>query len=735
MRIHLIIYIGLFLSYLSANAQKATLRKLSPAVRQLVLKRETTGKSHYRIKGKAQREPSICAFVKVEGEVDSLFSTNRTKQLAKVGDIYIVDIPLSRVTSLAEDRRVHRIESGRVMSLHNDQMSRHLNIGDVYAGKNLPQSYTGRGVVVGIQDVGFDLTNPNFYSADMSDYRIRAFWDMLSADTVNSAQYVGRAYEGRDAILKYAHSRDGLKLDHGSHTLGTAAGSGFGSPYRGVAYDSDICLVSNAVNDDMEFIAKEDAEKYTYATDALGFKYIFDYAERVGKPCVISFSEGSAQDLYGNDILYNELLERLTGPGRIIVSSAGNSSYNPSYMYKPADRSSVGTFLEAWESGNYFMTSGTDHFTNRLVFYGDENDTITISSEGLCQQKDSLHYDTLKIANREYIIAEGAYPDCYHPDRLVVEIYISGPDHIGGGQEPVSIEIVSDVAETETYLLSGYFVRKSANPALADARVLKNINSPSSLSSVICVGSTAYSTGFTNMYGDYRHYDFGSSGMRSAFSSIGPTLDGRTKPDVMAPGANIISSSNSFYFEANPDSRKVVDLVDSYEYGGRTYFWKADTGTSMASPAVGGAVAIWLEANPNLTPQDVLDVMAHTCSRPDPSLEYPNNEYGYGQIDVYCGLLYILGVNAIEGISQHQAEQIKYSVNADDSFIVIFPEQLSHSANIKVYTTAGQLLLVDKAVVGESEKLIRLPKNIHGVIVVQVDSNNPKTTGSTLLRL
>ena len=56
----------------------------------------------------------------------------------------------------------------------------------------------------------------------------------------------------------------------------------------------------------------------------LVFKYIFDYAERMHQPCVINFSEGSSQDFHGYDQLYYELLAKLIGPGRIIVSSAGN---------------------------------------------------------------------------------------------------------------------------------------------------------------------------------------------------------------------------------------------------------------------------------------------------------------------------------------------------------------------------------------------------------------------------
>ena len=157
---------------------------------------------------------------------------------------------------------------------------------------------------------------------------------------------MGAEYRGKDALLAYAHSRDGLKQTHGTQTLGIAAGSGAGTNYRGIAYEGDICLVSNAISADKEFIDSADIYKYTYATDALGFKYIFDYAKTHGQPCVISFSEGSPQDFRGDDVLYYEVLDSLVGPGRIIVSSAANESIRKTYIIKERARKSAGTFFE-----------------------------------------------------------------------------------------------------------------------------------------------------------------------------------------------------------------------------------------------------------------------------------------------------------------------------------------------------------------------------------------------------
>lgn len=732
MKRHLIIYIVLLFFAVNAVAQRS-LRKLSPSVRQLVMEQQLSPQGMQKApEVYGQRE--LCAFVKTDGTDGNIFHRHNTRVLATFGDIHIVSIPMAEITSLSCERSVLRIESGRGMSVLNHDMARHLNIDKVYEGTALPQAYTGKGVVVGIQDVGFDLTNPNFYSADMSQYRIKAMWDMLSTDTIGSHYYVGNSYEGEDALKSYAHSRDGLQQAHGSHTLGTAAGSGFGTKYRGIAFESDICLVNNAVSSDINLIDEKDEGKYTYATDALGFKYIFDYAQSQGKPCVISFSEGSTQDLYGDDILYNEILEQMTGPGRIIVSSAGNNSHNPNYVYKPFGKKSAGTFLETWSGTIYFMSTGQSGYDTRLVFHGEKNDTLTISSDWLCTQTDSLHYDTLEIKDRQYIVAEGAYPDCYAPEKLVVEIYIKGPDHMGGSICPISVETVGEATEVETYKIVGSFVTKPNNPQLCDAIVAKNINSPSCCEAVICVGSTSYSTGFVNIYGEEQTYDSGQNGVRSSFSSIGPTYDGRVKPEVMAPGANIVSSTNSYYFEANPDDRQFSDFVDTYEYDGRQYYWKVDTGTSMSSPAVGGAIALWLEAKPDLTREDILDVFAHTCTHPDPSMNYPNNEYGYGQIDVYRGLLYILGIDGIEEISHYQPQNVTFRVQ-DRSLEISFGASLKKDANVRIYTTSGQMIHCETISEGKDQAVISIPQNGRGVLAVQVDGDTKQSSGSTLIRI
>ena len=160
----------------------------------------------------AKGKGNICAFVRAAGNADSLLTANGCRLLAQEGDICIADIPLDRLNTLAAAKEVSRIEANHSNTVSMDSMAINLNATPVYEGRALPQAYTGRGVVMGIQDVGFDLTHPNFYDATAKEYRIKRFWDQLANTSDGAEMYVGRTYETQDDILGHAHSRDGLKL-------------------------------------------------------------------------------------------------------------------------------------------------------------------------------------------------------------------------------------------------------------------------------------------------------------------------------------------------------------------------------------------------------------------------------------------------------------------------------------------------------------------------------------------
>ena len=109
-------------------------------------------------------------------------------------------------------------------------------------------------------------------------------------------------------------------------------------------------------------------------------------------------------------------------------------------------------------------------------------------------------------------------------------------------------------------------------------------------------------------------------GSRAYWSSAGRTQDGFTKPDVMAPGAHIVSTlapNSAFQY-----------LCPTCVIGGA--YFKAG-GTSMAAPVVSGAVALMLQAHPYLSPDQIKAQLMAT--------DHPVLGSGYaGTIDVQAAL-------------------------------------------------------------------------------------------------
>lgn len=643
-------------------AQQPNYNKMSPLVREAatdIIQQRRQVPSIYP----EQYQSTITAFAKFSGNADGLIKKYRCRQLAKVDNVYILSIPLNQLAGLSNEKNVLRIEAGNGNRIQMDTTAILLNALPVYSGQDLPQTYTGKGVVVGIQDIGFDLTHPTFYSTNMKDYRIKALWDQLSKDTIGSTLPVGCDYREASNLLQIGHSLDGFTQTHGTHTAGIAAGSGsegnnIVSPYRGIAYDADIVLVANATGNNIDLIDKKDYYKYTYATDALGFKYIFDYADSQGKPCVINFSEGGHQDFHGYDQLYYEMLDKMTGPGHIIIASAGNDADWINYVHKPKGIPNIESLLWGNRESAYFTTKTDKPFVFRMKVAANTSTAqiVEIPMEQVLACKDSLLIDSIKIGNQMYKWRILAYPSSYNSTDVIYDIRLESNPNLGY-DIPVSIELASSEATIDLYRIRGFLPPRDQNPMLKMGDNSYSINSPSSAPSVISVGATAYRRGFLNYLGEWKEYDKGTDGRRTSFSSVGPTIDGRIKPDVMAPGQNIISAYSS-YFIMNPKNAgaPLASDVRHFQYNGRTYAWNANGGTSMSSPVVAGAIALWLQAYPRLTPQDCLEVFRKTCTQYDTSLSYPNNWYGYGEINIYAGLKEVLRM-AKAGIVQYENSQ------------------------------------------------------------------------------
>ena len=217
------------------------------------------------------------------------------------------------------------------------------------------------------------------------------------------------------------------------------------------------------------------------------------------------------------------------------------------------------------------------------------------------------------------------------------------------------------------------------------------------------------------------------AGLWSPFSSVGPTLDERTKPDICAPGRNIISAYSSYYREAHPTETGYD--VAHFDVDGRTYAWHSDSGTSMSCPVVAGIIALWLEANPNLTRDDIIGVLQRTSRHPEEGLSYPNNKYGYGEIDAYRGLLDILSATGIKEISQHEPSDAR--IWADNGLLhIAFADVPTTPVAVTIYTTGGAIVHQTNVNGGQQNITMPLPTLGKGIYIVQLGHS-----GSTLIRI
>jgi serine protease AprX len=112
----------------------------------------------------------------------------------------------------------------------------------------------------------------------------------------------------------------------------------------------------------------------------------------------------------------------------------------------------------------------------------------------------------------------------------------------------------------------------------------------------------------------------------TTFSAYGTTADGFAKPDIVAPGRNIVSlmgNSNGVIPTQHPGNR-----VDN------TYFRMS--GTSISAPMVAGAVALLLEDEPNLNPDQVKYRLKATANKTWPG--YNATTAGAGYLDIYAAV-------------------------------------------------------------------------------------------------
>ena len=704
---------------------------------------------------------NVLAIIRLnDGNTEQDLQAQGVKVLRCSHGFAFVSVPIDQVETVSQLKCVRFMQLSRTMKPMLKNARALTGVDKIHQGLNLSQAYTGKGVITGVVDGGIDPNHINFKDAD-GNSRVGHFAYLTinpNATEVNEA--VITKYYDATTINKF--TTDDNSSYHGTHTMGIMAGgyrgdlnvaeadvstglasiSSMANPYYGVAYDSEIAAACGELYD---------------IVIATGVEDILMYADEQQKPCVINLSLGSNNGTHDGTGVINQVFDELAKEyNAIICVSAGNEGDMNIACNKTFTESDnvLKTFINGYETEinsttRYARAGATEIFSNddtpfeitcvvynttrkkNAVSFGLTIDKSTkdvgkywVSSDEYKQTSTDMVNETLGRYFEGYIGLGWTIDEMSNRFEVVVDYSLINTD-ANDGRYIVGFIVTGKAGQRVDAYSDGKFSFFSNNgiDGWDDGMNNGSISDLATGKSLLVVGSynTASEWGALDGYMYKSTYDIEVNGVTN-FSSYGTLIDGRSLPHVLAPGAIIISSMNHYYETAGYTDVASTSAVVPNTTRNDSFGWAM--GTSMASPHVAGAIALWLEADPDLTIDDVKDIIAQTAYKDQyTDLEPDQVKVGAGKFDAYEGLKEVIR-RKLDGIG---------NINADDNRLVIAPVGerefkvfLAGAENIttKVYTTMGACVLSQSAV--GNEDTINLSSLTPGYYIVNVGGRHSK---------
>ncbi len=522
-------------------------------------------------------------------------------------------------------------------------------VDSVHAGFNLPQPYHGEGVLIGVLDWGFDYTHPMFRDTTLSTSRIRAVWDQFRQAGPTPSDYgYGTVAEspmdiqllGSDTSNVYGYST------HGTHVAGIAGGSGAGIGLKGMAPAAEFLFATLMVDE-------------SSALDA--YDWMQSIAEADGKRLVINNSWGLPQwGTPDGSALSNQFIDAMSDEGVVFVSSNGNNG-NVDFHLDHTFEAPGDTIRSRVKF--YPLTANPNAWGQNLTLWGEAGESFemgflltiglsTVVGESPMYSTDNgpLMLDTIEVVNNDTIVYDVVLEPS-HPSngRPFMQMRI----HKGSANVAVVMQVTGESgrvhAWNHTHLINDVGNWGQDFQAFQSGWIggdpYYGIQQPACGHSVIAVG--AYTSEYLNPVGTE------VGGTLANFSTYGPTLDERLKPNVSGPGVSVESSLSSF----RDNSYSITNAV---EFDGIEYEFAKLSGTSMSSPAVAGVVALMLEASPDLTPADIRSILESTAREDDDTGLLPaagDEVWGHGKVTASQAVLASLTWDSSLGTSDLAGEK------------------------------------------------------------------------------
>lgn len=600
-----------------------------------------------------------------------------------------VRVGLGRVADLAQLPGVRYLQGPSEVRLQLDEARREAladQAQQVTVGEAQSTTYRGQGVVIGIVDAGIDYLHNAFRTAD-GELRISRVWEQgTELEGVASPQPFGYGAEFTTPEAIRAARGDSEDGSHGTHVTGIAAGSDswLDGRYQGVAPEAELVLVpiSDVGTDNLRI------------SDAI--RYIFSYADSVGKPCVVNLSLGSHMGPHDGTSPFDQMADQLQGPGRLIVGAAGNYGEDHFHLSTSAHRADDGSAQPVRALFNFKRQLTMANMGGDIDIWADGSKPLTVElfAYSLFNDKESDVFT--------YTSDQGPMPfQTVLLGRVTGALWFSAEENPINGKHHVRIK--SSVLAIRTNYAIGLRVTAEDADIWADdsyidfnAPAREGFVNPSAESTITEIGGTArriltvgaYTTRDEyQMEGDDTVYPVTGQtlGHLCSFSSYGPTADGRQKPDVTAPGSYIISALSG------NDLTDKLRLSSSYtDADGHRQRYGFMHGTSMSTPFVTGTAALLLQACPTLTPEQLREAMA-ASARLDDFTEQPRY-WGSGKVNVLEALRYCIKLHDDqEGIREVAAPFDGQLSRVGDELRVWSARPVPAGSSLALYDASGRL--------------------------------------------
>ena len=521
--------------------------------------------------------------VRYTGNLDKVREINGVDVRELSNGYAVLNVKKELIDKVADAEEIIYIEkpTALIFSLIRGKQASCINEVQQTFANNENNGLFGEGVIVGIADSGIDFTHEAFRNQDGTT-RILNLWDQTN-DRIYNAEEINEALKSENPY-ELVNSVD--YSGHGTHVAGIAAGN-FAENKNdnlGIATKSSLVIVKLALAGERSF------PRTTQLMEAVD--YMIKVAESYKMPLAMNLSFGNSYGSHDGTSLLSTYLDSMVDGRRVSVCvGAGNegdsAGHAGGYAFEPTDvevqvsRFQKAFSIQLWKNfsdefrvqiiapsgfvidvpeiynrAQKYETDGT----NVYVFYGTPKPYT---------QYQEIYFELIPVSN---YVKSGIWTIRLTPENIVTGRY-------------------------DMWLPAGGIINENTSFLRPDPDITLTV--PSTSSKVISVG--AYNS---------------SNDVMASFSGRGFTREtNQVKPDIVAPGVNISSASNT---------------------GGLS----VRTGTSMATPFVCGSAALMMEwgivqgNDPFLYGQKLKSYLIKGSRKLPGFTRWPNEQTGWGALCV-----------------------------------------------------------------------------------------------------